>query len=55
VSLGVAAICPNVLFHCHIAQGVKVISVAVDASSIYPSNNELDSAHVNTPLSDQQL
>jgi hypothetical protein len=55
VSLGVGAICPNVLFYCHIAQGVKVISVAVDVSSVYASDNAVNSVHVNVPLSDEQM
>ncbi len=51
MSLSVAAMCANVLFYCHIAQGAKAISVAVDASSVYASDNAVNSAHVNAPLS----
>ncbi len=55
MSLGVGAICTNGLFYCHIAQGAKVISVTVDATSVYSSNNAVNSAHLNAPLSDEQI
>ncbi len=55
MSLSVAAMCANVLFYCHIAQGAKVILITVDASSVYACDNAVNSAHVNTPLSNQQL
>ncbi len=55
MSLSVAAIWTNVLFYCHIAQGAKVILVTVDASSVYANDNAINSAHVNAPLSDEQI
>ncbi len=55
VSLSVAAVCTNVLFYCHIVQGAKVISVTVDAYSVYVSDNAVNYAHVNAPLSNEQI
>jgi hypothetical protein len=55
VSLSVAAICTNGLFYCQIVQGAKVISATVDVSSVYASDNAVNSVHVNVPLSDEQM